>query len=363
MAGPAPTATPTSTSGPSPVPTTAPPPTSAPTTPAPPTPTSTTAPTTPAPPTPTPTGQPPSTPADLRVTAITPVSITLSWTASNPGTNPISGYTVNYTQAFNDIYWSQSVGNVTTVTLTSNIRATTQYRLSVSARDTENRPSPVSEGVTVITPASATGDTTPPSTPGNLRITAMTADGPALAWDAATDDTGVTGYNIYFFDGWFTSTLVGTTTSTSIVAPLLNSGLGLRSYYVRAKDAAGNLSIASNQVSPPPVTTPPPARTCRVTYRTTSEWTGGFVAEVTITNTGTTPVNGWSLAFTMPGNQRVATSWNAAFTQTGAAVTLTDAHWNARIPAGASVTAGLLGRWTTSNAAPTSFTLNNAPCD
>lgn len=52
--------------------------------------------------------------------------------------------------------------------------------------------------------------------------------------------------------------------------------------------------------SSPPPSSPPPASSCQVTYTTTSQWQGGFVANVTIGNTGTAPVNGWQLTFTFP---------------------------------------------------------------
>ncbi|MGK5682617.1 cellulose binding domain-containing protein [Actinoplanes sp. URMC 104] len=320
------------------------------------------APTTPAPPTPT--GQPPAPPTDFRVTAVTPTSVTLAWTAATPGSDPIAGYDVNYTQAFNDVYLSQPAGNVTTITISSSIRPTYQYRFFLLARDTAGRTASSPTSVTVVTPAAATGDTTPPSAPGNLRLTAVTPAGPALAWDASTDDEGVTAYDVFFFDGWFSSTLVGTTTGTQFVAPFRSGGFGTPAYYVRARDAAGNLSIASNTVSAPAPTTPPPPppSTCRVAYRTTAEWAGGFVAEVTITNTGTTAVEDWSLSFAMPGDQQVSSAWNASIRQEGATVMLTAARWNATIRPGATVAVGLLGRWTRSNTAPAAFTLAGSPC-
>nr|WP_221374983.1 cellulose binding domain-containing protein [Actinoplanes polyasparticus] len=320
-------------------------------------------PSTPAPPTPT-NGQAPFPPADFRVTGITPTSVTLSWTASHPGSSPVDSYAVNYHQAFNDLYWSQSVGNVTTVTITASIRPAHQYSFYVLARGADGRISTSPPAVVVVTPAGTTGDTTPPSAPTGLRIAGVTADGFALDWEPSTDNTAVAGYDVYFFDGWFTSTIVGTTTATEFAAPLTSGGTSLRAYYVRARDAAGNVSIASNPVTPTVTTpTPPPARTCRVTYTTTAEWPGGFAAEVTITNTGPAAVDGWTLAFPTGGDQRVASSWNATFAQSGRNVTVTAARWNTRIASGGSVTAGLLGRWTTSNAAPTAFTLNSAPCD
>ncbi|MFI5892912.1 cellulose binding domain-containing protein [Actinoplanes sp. NPDC051513] len=298
-------------------------------------------------------------PTDLRATAVTPVSITLSWTAS-PGA---TGYQITYYQAFNDVIWSQAAGNVTTATVTGYILPTRQYSFRVSALDADGY-SPASNTVTVVTPASTTGDTTPPATPANFRITEVTATGPALAWDAATDDVGVTGYDVYLFDGWYTSTLLGSTTGTAITVPFGNSSTGMRNYYARARDAAGNVSIATNTVRAQPPTTPttPPAPTCNVTYKTTSEWSGGFVAEMTVTNATATAISNWAVTLTMGGDQTVAQTWNATFTQSGSTVTLTGERWNRTIPAGGSATAGLLGRWHASNAGPTSATLDGAAC-
>jgi hypothetical protein len=302
---------------------------------------------------------PPPPPTGLRVTAITPTSVTLSWTAS-PG---VTGYAVNYNAAFNDVYWSQPVGDVTTATITQSIRPTGQYRFAVAAQNADGQ-SGSSEWITLVTPAATTGDTTAPSTPGDLRITAVTPSGPALAWSPSFDDTGVTGYTVFFFDGWFTSTAVGTTTGTELTVPFMTSSFR-RFYYVRARDAAGNLSIASELVesaTTPTPTTPPPDSGCRFAYRTTSEWTGGFVAEVSITNTGTAAVDGWTLTFAAGGDQRVTTSWNAGFTQTGTDIVLTAERWNRTVAPGATVTAGLLGRWKTTNAPARSAALNGAAC-
>ncbi len=283
------------------------------------------------PPTPPTTAKPPSPPTDFRFTATTPTSVTLSWTAAVRGTSPVAAHVVNHTRTFNDIYYSQTIGNVTTVTITSNIQPVSQYTFWLLALDADNRNSLSPPPVSAVAPASAIGDTTPPATPGNLRITGTTSTGPTLAWDASTDNVGVTGYNVYFFDGWFTSTLLGTTTGTTFAAPVM-SGVASPGYYMRAEDAAGNVSIASNLVPPgtttTPTPTPPPARICKLAYRTTSEWAGGFVAELTITNTAPAAVNGWTLAFPTAGGQRMTSSWNATFTQTGPDVTLTAARWN-----------------------------------
>ncbi|MFF0574829.1 fibronectin type III domain-containing protein [Streptosporangium saharense] len=86
-------------------------------------------------------------------------------------------------------------------------------------------------------------DPTPPSTPGNLRVTGTTANSVSLAWDASTDNVGVTGYEVYRG-----GTLVTTVTGTSHT----DSGLTASTTYtytVRARDGAGNRSPESSPVS------------------------------------------------------------------------------------------------------------------
>ena len=101
---------------------------------------------------------------------------------------------------------------------------------------------------------------------------------------------------------------------------------------------------------------------CQVTYTKASEWGGGFVANLTITNTGTSAVNGWTLKFTFPGDQHITTAWNGNASQSGQNATITNASYNATIPASASTSLGFQGTWTTSDSPPTTFTLNGATC-
>ncbi|MBO4210119.1 cellulose binding domain-containing protein [Micromonospora echinofusca] len=100
---------------------------------------------------------------------------------------------------------------------------------------------------------------------------------------------------------------------------------------------------------------------CAVTY-TTSSWTGEFTAAITIKNLGD-PVNGWTLGFTFPDSgQKVGQGWSATYSQTGSSVTAKDLGYNASLTTGASTSIGFNGTWTTSNPAPTSFTLNGTVC-
>ncbi|MEU7866246.1 cellulose binding domain-containing protein [Dactylosporangium sp. NPDC049140] len=86
-------------------------------------------------------------------------------------------------------------------------------------------------------------DTTAPSVPGTLRVTATTSSSVSLAWNASTDNVGVAGYDIYQA-GALAASVTGTSGTVS--------GLSASTAYtftVKARDAAGNASGASNQVS------------------------------------------------------------------------------------------------------------------
>ena len=87
------------------------------------------------------------------------------------------------------------------------------------------------------------GDTQPPTAPTNLRATGVTGNSVALAWNASTDESGVSGYNILR-----DNVIVGSSTTTTFT----DTGLAASTTYaytVKAKDAAGNDSPASNQIS------------------------------------------------------------------------------------------------------------------
>ncbi|MFC5766168.1 cellulose binding domain-containing protein [Actinacidiphila bryophytorum] len=84
---------------------------------------------------------------------------------------------------------------------------------------------------------------------------------------------------------------------------------------------------------------------------------------MTITNGGSTAMNGWSLVFAFPGAQKVTNIWSASATQSGKQVTATNASYNAAIPAGGSVSFGFSASSTAgTNGVPSSFTLNGMPC-
>jgi mannan endo-1,4-beta-mannosidase len=85
---------------------------------------------------------------------------------------------------------------------------------------------------------------------------------------------------------------------------------------------------------------------------------------VTITNTGTSTINGWTLAFTYAAGQRVTLpGWGAIFTQSSSGgVTATNLAWNGTLASNASTGVGFNGTYNGSNPAPTSFALNGSTC-
>jgi cellulase/cellobiase CelA1 len=93
-----------------------------------------------------------------------------------------------------------------------------------------------------------------------------------------------------------------------------------------------------------------------------NQWPGGFTANVTINNTSSNGINGWTLKFTFPATQSISQVWNASVSQSGEQVTIQNLSYNATIAAGGSTAFGFNGPWNGSNPAPTSFTLNNATC-
>jgi hypothetical protein len=302
---------------------------------------------------------PPGATTNLVASVVRTGSVTLTWTAAPRGCCVIVAYDISYTQAFNDIVWQTSVGNVTTATISTLSRAS-EYRFSVSARDDQGRRG-ASASVTFVTPATDTGpDTTPPSRPADFAASNVTAASATLSWSPSTDDVGVTGYQVYKFDGLWASTLLATVTGTSYTV-LLSPGRNL--FYIRARDAAGNVSFAAGSITVNGTGTPTTGPTpCRVVYTVQSQWTGGFVAAVTVHNQSSVALNGWTLGFRFTGDQRITSAWGVTPFQNGAVVTADSADWNRAIPVGGSASFGFQASWVGSNPAPTAFTLNGGPC-
>ncbi|HEY2237313.1 MAG TPA: cellulose binding domain-containing protein, partial [Streptosporangiaceae bacterium] len=162
---------------------------------------------------------------------------------------------------------------------------------------------------------------------------------------------GGRGYNVWFGNqGWNTISYTMTTGTTSvsnldidqIVADAISRGYIQPSWYLIDVEAGfelwqGGAGLATNSFA---VNvngsgggstggggtggggtggggTPPPSTGCTAVYSVVNSWSGGFQAQVTVTNTGTSSLSGWKLAWTFPGDQKINSLWNGSYTQSG----------------------------------------------
>nr|WP_212846114.1 glycoside hydrolase family 11 protein [Catellatospora sp. IY07-71] len=118
---------------------------------------------------------------------------------------------------------------------------------------------------------------------------------------------------------------------------------------------------ASASPRPSPSSSPGGSGGCRVT-NALNAWNNGLTDNITITNTGSTAINGWSLRFTLASGQNITSGWSATFAPTSGQVTATNVGYNAAIPPGGSTTIGFQATHTGNSSAPTGFSLNGTAC-
>ncbi|MFC7775082.1 reprolysin-like metallopeptidase [Flavobacterium sp. GCM10027622] len=176
----------------------------------------------------------PSAPTSLAASGTTQTTTNLSWTASTDNVG-VTGY---------DVYQGATVIGTTASTTynVTGLTASTAYTFSVRAKDAAGNVSTASNTVNVTTLAPVV-DTTAPTAPTNLTASGTTSSSTNLSWTASTDNVGVTGYDVY--QG---ATVIGTTASTTYNVTGLTASTAY-TFSVKAKDAAGNVSTASNSVN------------------------------------------------------------------------------------------------------------------
>ncbi|MFD2765086.1 extracellular catalytic domain type 1 short-chain-length polyhydroxyalkanoate depolymerase [Micromonospora eburnea] len=169
----------------------------------------------------------------------------------------------------------------------------------------------------------------------------------------------------------YTRTRYGSSGSTAPVEAISMQGVS----HNLPVDAAQAIRFFGLDASTPPTTTPPtttpptttppssppPSGGCRVAY-VVNAWNTGLTADVTVTNTGTATINGWSLAFTLPAGQTITSGWNATYAPSSGAVTARNVSYNAAIPPNGSVSIGFQANHTGNTGKPSSFALNGVPC-
>ncbi|MFI1523418.1 fibronectin type III domain-containing protein [Kitasatospora cineracea] len=185
----------------------------------------------------TPDTQAPTAPGNLTATSTAATQVSLSWGASTDNVG-VTGY---------DVYKNGTLATTvtgTTATVTG-LSAGTAYTFTVKAHDAAGNASAASNSLAVTTPSGS--DQQAPTAPGNLTATSTAATQVSLSWGASSDNVGVTAYDVYK-NGALATTVTGTTaTVTGLTASTAYT------FTVKARDAAGNTSAASNSLA---VTTP-----------------------------------------------------------------------------------------------------------
>ena len=200
--------------------------------------------------------EPPSAPGGLAASTVGPGEVDLSWTAASDNVG-VTGYDVFRCQGAgcSDFTQLATLGSVTGYQDTS-VAPATSYTYRVRAFDAAGNLGPYSDPASATTAAAP--DTQPPTKPASLVATASGSDTIGLGWDAATDDRGVSGYQVERCSGQGCSdfTHLADTTGTTYS----DSGLKASTEYtyrVRASDAAGNLGPYSDPASATTAASPP----------------------------------------------------------------------------------------------------------
>ncbi|OLB80020.1 MAG: hypothetical protein AUI14_08505 [Actinobacteria bacterium 13_2_20CM_2_71_6] len=170
---------------------------------------------------------PPTAAASLRVTGTTPSSVSLAWDPASDNIG-IRAYAV-YVNGARTMLVGPQPQSATVTGLTPD----TGYTLTVVALDRAYNPSPPSNTVTART---RTGEGSPPTAPGNPRVTDVSPPCVTLAWDPSTDNVGVVGYDVTRNGDPIATVTATTVTSCGLV------GNQQYDFRIVARDAAGNLS-------------------------------------------------------------------------------------------------------------------------
>ena len=134
----------------------------------------------------------PTVPSGLKVEGVTTDSVVLSWTAATDNV-AVTAYEL-YRNGVSRITLSASSLSF----VDTGLNPASAYSYAIRARDNAGNASSVSSPVRVTTlPPATTKDTLPPTAPSGLAASSVGTTGLSLSWQAATDDTGVSGYDVY----------------------------------------------------------------------------------------------------------------------------------------------------------------------
>ncbi len=177
--------------------------------------------------------QVPTSPTNLVVSDIATTSLTLSWTASTDNIG-VTAYEV----------YMDGILKTTVTTTTASITGlayNTNYSFYIKAKDLAGNSSVNSSTVNATTLQFF--DIIPPTSPSNITNSNKTTTSLTINWSNSWDNVGVSAYDVYV--NGLLNTTVTTTSATITGLTVLTS----YSIYIKAKDAAGNVSTSSDTVN------------------------------------------------------------------------------------------------------------------
>lgn len=197
---------------------------------------------------------PPTAPENLKSTNASVSSISLSWDAATDNVG-VDHYVLSY-QPVGDAKAALEIQTTITSVILSNLTAETNYAITLVAVDAAGNQSPAT--LTTVETAKPSDDTSAPSVPNGLSVSAVTNTSLTLTWKASTDNVGVTGYRVKYTSANGSSVTKDVATTTCV----LNS-LAANTKYdccVAAYDANNNVSgysaiITATTQAQVPVTT------------------------------------------------------------------------------------------------------------
>ncbi|HMG61448.1 MAG TPA: cellulose binding domain-containing protein, partial [Streptosporangiaceae bacterium] len=254
-------------------------------------------------------------------------------------------------------YTGYSPSTVTPTVYTYGDEATAITSAAQGTSATQTLP-PYSIETVVLTPSGQNATTL--TAPGAPAVSGVTDTSATVTWPSSSGGAA-TRYEVYRQVGT-TSELLAESTSTSATLHNLVPG---RSYTlnVLASDQAGRLSQPSAPVTFSTGT--PSNSTCAASYEFASGWGSGWVANITVSDTGPSAINGWTLTFSFPdAGESVSSGWNGNWTWSGQDVHVTSTDANAQLAAesGNSTTVGFVGGNTAAYSPPTAISLNGTVC-
>jgi hypothetical protein len=178
---------------------------------------------------------------------------------------------------------------------------------------------------------------------------------------------GITGVQYYANGTWTAATMDSDMGDDYIIAPTSGAGTAGSYYEIRVVDASGNLvnngevynfslpasclpagctpayTPVTYTTSTAPTAPPPATGSCALSSSITNSWPGGYQLQLTVTNTGTTLLTGWTAGFEFADTaETITSSWDATVTQTGEQVTADNVSFDGSVAAGATTTFGVV---------------------